>query len=262
MDLETPQSYPTVPSEVLLQVLSYLDAKSVSSCLRVCKSFYQTIEENLWKMLFFRDFSLFFSQMPLSEEEFTLPTQPDQIQMIRTQPGELNNMLEEPCGKSLSDIQAQIMREASVQRRNWKGLYIFCYLKIDLNGEWIGDYGRHGFEKLRIYQKGYDVTAIKLTGDENVPAGQVTWKMTLDINQNKGKGFMQIAETGYKNPTWVTSYLNVVDRNSLQITWFVYDYLGNWYSLTFGTVRDGTNQYNAEVFERKVQKLIFDEKSI
>lgn len=260
MDLETPQIYPTVPSEVLAQVLSYLDVQSISSCLRACKSFYQIIEEKLWKIVFFRDFSHFLYQVPLHENDITLPKEESEIQMVQSQSFDHEKIIEEPFNARITDIQVKIMRDASVQLQNWKGLYILCYMKIDLNGYWIGDYGRHGKELIRIYQRGYELAAIKVTGDENVPAGQVTWKMTLDRNLNKGKGYMQVAESGYKNPTWVTSYLNVIDRNSIQITWFVYDLFGNWYSLTFGTVRAGVDEISPDVMERKVEMLAFNQR--
>jgi len=261
MDLITPQSHAAVPSEVLLQILSYLDIHSLCSCMKVSSSFYQIIDQKLWKILFFRDFSQFLYQMPLSDQDLGLPQDESHIQMIRKQSIDSQNQKSGPFSEEISEIQEQILRDASVQLGNWKGLYILCYMKIDLNGLWVGDYGRHGKELIRIYQKGYEVIAQKVTGDENVPAGQTTWKMTLDRNLCRGKGFMQVAEIGYKNAAWVTAYLNIIDRNSLQITWFIYDHYGNWYSLTFGTVRAGVENYNKEVLERKVEMLTFGQSS-
>jgi len=226
--------------------------------MRVSRSFYQIIEEKLWKILFFRDFSHYLYQMPLNDQELTFPQNESDIQMIRKQSVDTTSMIiESSSDEPFSDMHDQILREASIQLRNWKGLFILCYMKIDLNGYWIGDYGRHGKELIQIYQKGYEVIAKKVTGDENVPAGQISWKMTLDGNLTKGKGFMQVAEIGYKNPAWVTSYINIIDPNSIQITWFIYDHFGNWYSLTFGTVRAGAAEYSAEIMERKVEMLAF-----
>jgi len=262
MDLITPQTHSSpLPSEVLLQILSYLDLPSLCSCMQVSSSFYQIIDQQLWKILFFRDFSQFLYQMPLSDEDLGLPQDESNIQMIRKQSMDSQYLKTEPFNQEISEIQEQILRDASVQLRNWKGLYILCYMKIDLNGYWVGDYGRHGKELIRIYQKGYEVIAQKVTGDENVPAGQTTWKMTLDKNLSKGKGLMQVAEIGYKNAAWVTAYLNIIDRNSLQITWFIYDHYGNWYSLTFGTVRAGVENFNKDVLERKVEMLTFAQSS-
>lgn len=262
MDLITPPISPTVPSEVLLQIFSYLDIDSVRSCMTVCKTFNQTIEERLWKILFFRDFSHFLYQMPLHEQDLSPPKEESDIQMVRKHHVDSSCTMEEeqqPMQESMTDIQEQILREASIQLRNWKGLYILCYLKINLTGYWVGDYGRHGKELVKIEQKGYEVIASKVTGDENVPAGQITWRMTLDKNLTRGKGFMQVAEIGYNNPAWVTAYINVLDKNSIQVTWFVFDHFGNWYSLTFGTVRAGANDFNSEVMERKVEMLVFNE---
>jgi len=261
MDLITPQYQPNIPSEVLLQVLSYLDVQSIHACLRVSSVFFQVIEERLWKIIFFRDFSHFLYQIPLCDNELILPQKESQIQMIRKQSFDPLQFHSEPLQEQLSKSKEQILQEASIQLRNWKGLYVLCYLNIDLNGYWIGDYGRHGKEIINIYQKGYEVIARKITGDENVPAGEITWKMTLDKDFKMGKGFMQVAEIGYKNAAWVTAYLEIIDYNSLQITWFIYDNFGNWYSLTFGTIRAGVTNYNPNVMERKVQILSFGESS-
>jgi len=200
--------------------------------------------------------------MPLSDQDLGLPQEESHIQMIRKQSIDPNSLINDPFQGQISNIQEHILREASIQLQNWKGLYVLCHMKIDLNGYWIGDYGRHGKELIRIYQKGYEVIAKKVTGDENVPAGQISWKMTLDRNLTKGKGFMQVAEIGYKNAAWVTAYLDIIDQNSLQITWFIYDHFGNWYSLTFGTVRAGASNYSSDVLERKVQMLTFGEPSM
>ena len=262
MDLITPQYQPDVPSEVLLQILSYLDVQSINACLRVNITFFQVIEERLWKIVFFRDFSHFLYQMPLGEQDLIMPQKESQIQMMRKQSFDPLEFHSEPFQEQLSVSKEQILEEAAIQLRNWKGLYVLCFMNIDLNGYWIGDYGRHGKEIIEIYQKGYEVIAKKITGDENVPAGEIIWKMTLDKNFKKGKGFMQVAEIGYKNPAWVTAYLDIIDCNSLQITWFIYDNFGNWYSLTFGTIRAGVNDYNGKVMERKVQMLTFGETSM
>jgi len=258
MDLMTPEIHLKAPSEILLQVLSYLDVESICSCMRVSRLFYQTVEESLWKVVFFRDFSHFLYQKPLNREELNFPTEEAQIKMIKKEPGDPYIISCEPYDNlPCPYIQQQILHEASIQLQNWKGLFILCHMKIDLNGFWIGDYGRHGKEVLQIHHKGYDIVAKKVTGDENVPAGEVTWKMTLDSDLTRGKGFMQIAEIGYKNPTWVTAYIDVIDRNSLQITWFVYDHVGNWYSLTFGILRADASSFNSSILERRVEMMTF-----
>ena len=263
MNLLIEYTSPKVPSDILLLVFSYLDVNSVSSCLQVCRNFLHTIEGKFWKIIFFRDFAHFLYQMPLSEEELNPPQREQEIQMLRKQSSDLpTGNINDHFENQIGHIQEQILQEASQTLTNWKSLYILCHMRIDLNGYWVGDYGRHGKELIHITQKGYEVIARKITGDENVPAGQIAWRMKLNRNLMKGKGFMQVAEIGHKNATWVTSYLDIIDQNSLQITWFIYDHLGNWYSLTFGTVRVGTSYFDTRVLERKVEMLGFSEDAL
>ena len=46
---------------------------------------------------------------------------------------------------------------------------------INLADEWIGHYAGHFDEVIRITQNGDQLEAIKVTGDDFVPAGAVTW---------------------------------------------------------------------------------------
>ncbi|HVV01743.1 MAG TPA: Cyclin D1-binding domain-containing protein, partial [Verrucomicrobiae bacterium] len=50
---------------------------------------------------------------------------------------------------------------------------------LDLNGEWIGHYPGHFDEVIRIVQDDNTVEAIKITGDDYVPAGATTWRANL-----------------------------------------------------------------------------------
>jgi hypothetical protein len=87
--------------------------------------------------------------------------------------------------------------------------------KLTLNGDWIGFYPGHFDEVIRIDQTGESLEAVKITGDENVPAGEVTWR----ANIQSGVGEGQIAEYGFRNPRFVEGSLYVLNQNRLIFHW-------------------------------------------
>jgi len=58
--------------------------------------------------------------------------------------------------------------------------------ELDLSGEWIGHYPGHYDECIRIVQDGDDVEALKITGDDYVPAGAITWRANLRTGHGVG----------------------------------------------------------------------------
>ncbi|CAI5478853.1 unnamed protein product [Closterium sp. Yama58-4] len=52
-----------------------------------------------------------------------------------------------------------------------------------LEGLWTGEYGPHGVEILNVLVQGGEIVATKITGDPNVPCGQVTFKARLATAQ-------------------------------------------------------------------------------
>lgn len=48
--------------------------------------------------------------------------------------------------------------------RDWRAFYRHCCSIPRLSGLWVGKYGSHGDEYVKVFQKGYELNAIKLTG--------------------------------------------------------------------------------------------------
>jgi hypothetical protein len=86
---------------------------------------------------------------------------------------------------------------------------------IDLSGEWIGHYPGHYDEVISISQHGDDIEAVKITGDDFVPAGAVTWK----ANSRTGVGEGQIAEREYRNPRFIPGRLTVLTPERIVFCW-------------------------------------------
>lgn len=51
--------------------------------------------------------------------------------------------------------------------------------QFNLEGLWVGKYGDHGFEMINVTYVGNTLVAYKVTGDENVPKGEITFKVDL-----------------------------------------------------------------------------------
>jgi hypothetical protein len=48
--------------------------------------------------------------------------------------------------------------------KNWKNFYLHCNQNINMSGIWMGVYGVHGEEVLKITHDGYKITSTKLKG--------------------------------------------------------------------------------------------------
>ena len=85
----------------------------------------------------------------------------------------------------------------------------------DLTGEWIGRYPGHFDEIIRISLRGNLLEALKLTGDEHVPGGEITWR--ADITTLAGQG--QVAEREFRRPRFVPGQLEVISADLIVFHW-------------------------------------------
>jgi hypothetical protein len=86
---------------------------------------------------------------------------------------------------------------------------------LDLSGEWLGFYTGHFDEVVRIRQQGDFIEAIKITGDEYVPAEEVTFRANIRTGQGEG----QIAEREFRNPRFVRGQFTLINRDRFIFTW-------------------------------------------
>jgi hypothetical protein len=86
-------------------------------------------------------------------------------------------------------------------------------------GKWVGYYPGHGEEIIEVTLQGNQFVATKVTGDNNVPAGQITWRVNIgnDIHVLQGEG--QIANAGFCSPSFVTGILNIISEGQIVFSW-------------------------------------------
>jgi hypothetical protein len=87
--------------------------------------------------------------------------------------------------------------------------------RFSLIGEWIGHYPGHFDEVIRIEQRGDQVEAVKITGDDYVPAGATTWRASL--RTLKGEG--QIAEEEFTRARFIPGRLIIVNQERIIFRW-------------------------------------------
>ena len=84
-----------------------------------------------------------------------------------------------------------------------------------LVGEWIGNYRGHFEEVIRIDLIEGKWIATKITGDENVPAGEITWR--VDPPTCIGEG--QIAGQGFLQPSFIPGHLEILSPDRIIFHW-------------------------------------------
>jgi hypothetical protein len=86
---------------------------------------------------------------------------------------------------------------------------------INLSGEWLGYYTGHFDEVVRITQHGDMIEAVKITGDDFVPAEEVTFRANIKTGVGEG----QIAEREFRNPRFVPGTLKVLSEDRIIFRW-------------------------------------------
>ncbi|HAM73312.1 MAG TPA: hypothetical protein DCM86_16890 [Verrucomicrobiales bacterium] len=86
---------------------------------------------------------------------------------------------------------------------------------LDLSGEWIGHYRGHFDQVVKITQNGDTIEATKITGDDHVPAGEVTFKANVTTLSGEG----QVAEKEFRNPCFVPGKLTIHSKDRIAFCW-------------------------------------------
>jgi hypothetical protein len=86
---------------------------------------------------------------------------------------------------------------------------------LDLTGEWIGHYRGHFDQVVRVTQQGEQIEVVKITGDDHVPGGEVTFRANLRTGTGEG----QVAEKEFRNPSYVPGRLAILSPERLCFTW-------------------------------------------
>lgn len=243
-----------LPPELKIHIFSQMDIKTLGTCNRTCRSWNSIIsdDQGLWKCLCFRDYADYLNTKPLActneNEEMNHLSQLSSLirnPILLRLAEELNYERDEqhdsgPEESSMND-SIVLLHEGEIAEDHygivshrakkpklevydrgtfvWSEYYKECFLKYDLNGIWIGKYGAHGDELVRVIQKGFNLEAWKVTGDPNVPAGKQTWKMVLDREMAIGEGNIHLADHGYTNPRWGQATFKIIDSDHFDITW-------------------------------------------
>ncbi|KAL3810824.1 hypothetical protein ACHAXA_007514 [Cyclostephanos tholiformis] len=56
--------------------------------------------------------------------------------------------------------------------------------QFNLEGLWVGKYGSHGFEMINVTYTGDRLVAYKVTGDRNIPRGEITFTADLSVRHD------------------------------------------------------------------------------
>jgi len=128
--------------------------------------------------------------------------------------------------------------------------------QYNLDGLWVGKYGTHGYEMINVTYTGDLLVAYKVTGDKNVPRGEITFQVDLNpldrkvVGDSSGdplqglveqlqpisltakaakkwgttqlprhKGLGQVAEEGFTKNQWMEGQLIIIGEEYFSFAW-------------------------------------------
>eukprot|EP00850_Spirogloea_muscicola_P016349 SM000132S26864 [mRNA] locus=s132:139237:143737:+ [translate_table: standard] len=164
--------------------------------------------------------------------------------------GKMNELVKGQMGEVVKAAVSQVQKRKELSPRTlFKRINVADANADSLSGLYIGAFGPYTSEVVQLQRKygrwegdssaddigaPYEyVEAVKLTGDLNVPAGQVTFRAKIgreDRLSHRGiypeeigvtaryKGQGRLAEPGFRNPRWIVGELVLLDGKSLAMT--------------------------------------------
>jgi hypothetical protein len=87
-----------------------------------------------------------------------------------------------------------------------------------IEGFYTALYGWHGVELVWIERQGWRIRGIKLTGDPNVPAGEVSIDLLLARDLGRALGRVRLAERGFRAPHWGVAFASHIAR-TIDLEW-------------------------------------------
>eukprot|EP00568_Trieres_chinensis_P006186 CAMPEP_0183307318 /NCGR_PEP_ID=MMETSP0160_2-20130417/17260_1 /TAXON_ID=2839 ORGANISM="Odontella Sinensis, Strain Grunow 1884" /NCGR_SAMPLE_ID=MMETSP0160_2 /ASSEMBLY_ACC=CAM_ASM_000250 /LENGTH=388 /DNA_ID=CAMNT_0025470879 /DNA_START=73 /DNA_END=1239 /DNA_ORIENTATION=+ len=79
--------------------------------------------------------------------------------------------------------------------------------QFNIEGLWVGKYGDHGYEMINVTYAGDSIIAYKVTGDKNVPKGEVTFTVDLSPDAAIKAGLEPIELSDGASDQWGTKHL-------------------------------------------------------
>lgn len=146
---------------------------------------------------------------------------------------ELENAIEAKREGRMEDAAKH--HETAMQARS-------CLPQFNLEGLWVGKYGNHGYEMINVTYHGDLLVAYKVTGDKNVPIGEITFQADLSPLQKlppldpivltdkaakkwntrqlpRNHGMGQVAEEGFRNNQWMDGQLIMIGEEYFSFAW-------------------------------------------